>query len=94
MSQIALSQEPLDVAVGCGAKMLAAQGRTLVAVAACVGFVALGAVFAVDPRACRDCFRLAGEWTNAGVVFSRNVIPVWMDGCGNGQRGAESDGED
>ena len=56
------------------------------------GFVALGAVVAVDERAGRDGLRLAGQGIGAGVIFGRDVVPVGMGGGGKGQRGAEDEG--
>ena len=51
MGEVALTEEPLEVAVGGGADLVGAQRGALVAVAAGVGFMALGAVVGVEARA-------------------------------------------
>ena len=56
MGQVALAEEPLEVAVGGGADVFGAERGALVAVAAGVCLVALGAVVGVDERAGGDGF--------------------------------------
>ena len=93
MGEVALAEEPLDIAVGGGADVVGAEGGSLVAVTAGVGFVALGAVVGCRrARRLRSACRLAGEGIGAGVIFGRDVVPVGMDGGGKGQRGAEDEG--
>ena len=92
MGEVALTEEPLEVAVGCGADVVAAEGWTLVAVAARVGFVALGAVVRVDEGAGGDSLRLASEGIGASAIFGWDVIPVGVDSGGEGQCGEEGDG--
>lgn len=93
MGQIPLTKEPLDIAVGCRADMITVQGRSLVAVAARVGFVALGAVFVVDPRTGCDRFGLVCEWIESCVILDRNMSPVRMGCCGKSQRRTEDEGK-
>ena len=56
MGQIALAEEPLEVAVGGGAEMVGAERGALVAVAPGVWLVALGAVVGVNLSAGGDGF--------------------------------------
>jgi len=92
VGEVALTEEPLEVAVGCGADMVTAERGALVAVASGIGFVALGAVVRVDEGACGYGLRLAGEGIGAGVLFGWDVIKMRMSGGGKGQRGEEGDG--
>ena len=92
VGQVALTQEPLEVTVGCGADIFTVQGGALVAVASGIGFVALGAVVGVDEGAGGYGLRLAGEGIGAGVLFGWDVIKMRMSGGGKGQRGEEGDG--
>jgi len=81
MVQVALAEEPLEVAVAERANSFAAQRGTLVAVAPRVGLMALLAMAAIDERSGGDGFGLAAEWVGAGMIFGRNVSPVRSGSC-------------
>lgn len=75
MPEIALAEEPLNVAIGYGANPCAAQRWALVPVALRIGLVALLAMVAVDKRAGRNRLRIAGQRVGAGVIPDGNMLP-------------------
>ena len=81
MGQVALSQEPLEVAVGRGADVLAAKRRLLAAVTQSVGAMTLGAVVPVDESAGGYSFGAGSERVDAGVIPIRYTIQM-RTGCG------------
>jgi hypothetical protein len=92
MAQIALAEEPFQIAFRRNAEMLAAQGRPLVSVALGIRHVALLAVIAVENGACRDSVGPVGHRIGTNVVSGRDPIPRGVR-YGTGE-GARSDGQD
>lgn len=76
MGEIALAEEPFEIAVGGGANVLAAQGRLLVAVAHGIVTVALSAVVAVDESAGGDGFGVGSQGIEPSVIAGGYAIPV------------------
>jgi len=76
MCQVALAEKPLEVAVGGGTNVLAAQRGLFVAIAPGIRAVALGAVFPVEECAAGYGFRMGRKRVDAGVILFRYAIPM------------------
>lgn len=76
VGQVALAEEPLEVAVGRRFDVVAAQGRPFAAVAHGIGAVALLAVLSIDEGAGSGALRAVGEGVDADVLFGRNALPT------------------
>jgi hypothetical protein len=81
VTEIALAEEPFDVAITRGAKMFAAQRRSFVPVSLGVLAVALLAMIAVKNGAGVDRVGLAGQGIGPDVVAGRDVIPQRVGAC-------------
>ena len=93
MVEVALAEEPLEVAVGGVADVFGEKRGLFVAVAAGVGFVALDAVVEVELPAGGDGVGISGERIHAGMVPGRDVVEVRMRvGGSEGGTGDESGG--
>ncbi len=80
MGQVALAQEPLQVAIRYRAQAVTAQRRMLAAVTARIGLVALRAVVAEETRTGSDSAGIARKRIGPRVVLGRNTIPVGTRG--------------
>lgn len=96
MAEIALAQEPLEVAVGGRTDALTPERRLLAAIAHRVRLVALPAMVAVEQSAGRNGFGPAGERIGARVIPGGNV-PPGRSGTGgerdSGQQSCAAQGE-
>lgn len=81
MAEIALAQEPLEVAIGGRLHAGAAQGRFLAAVTHGVGFVAVLAMLAVDQSTRRNRIGMGGERIDTIVVLCGHVFPMRRCRC-------------
>ena len=75
MAEVALAEEPFEIAVSRGADMAAAQRRLFVPVALRVGHVAWLAMIAVEKGARRDGVGPIGHRIGPDVVSGRDAIP-------------------
>lgn len=90
MAQIALAQEPFEIAIGGGADVIGFEGRLLFPVACPVGLVALLAMVAIKNASGGDRVGLAGEGVGTGMIFAGNAIPMTGGRGSQGEDGNQS----
>ena len=97
MTQIALAEEPLEIAVARGPDVLASQRGPLVSVTLGVRHVTLLAMIAVEKGSGRDRVRPVGQRIGPGVVSRRDAIPQrvgYSAGEGARSHGQPQDNDD
>ena len=76
MTQIALAQEPLKVAIGSRLDPIAAKSRLFAPISHGVPAMALSAVLLVRQFSGRDALRPTGQWVAPRMILGRDVVPT------------------
>ena len=76
MAEIALAEEPFEVAIGGGLDVVRAEGRLFVAITHAVGFMTLLAVLAVEDRAGGYRIGTRNERIDSRVILCWNPAEV------------------
>jgi hypothetical protein len=94
MAKVSLAQEPLDIAICCGAKALAAQRWFLVAIPPRVGLVALQAMVPINEGSGLNCIGMICEWISPRVLSGWNMVPSRTGSCDSNQGWTRDKAED